>query len=156
MSHENDEGAKVYKDQKQNITSKYQSLSIFITSSFTTTPLAINCSSIIYHSIASILVEGEYRPSLKDCLTTSETSSKAPTSTFAKTRLAIAFMDPCPRPQTLVENAARATPVFFWSLCTSFLLLGRRCRNKRQCLRAGKNNLPIHRPPCFSLRRETK
>jgi hypothetical protein len=36
-----------------------QSLSIFRTSFFTTTPLAINCSNIICHSLSSIPVEGE-------------------------------------------------------------------------------------------------
>jgi hypothetical protein len=94
MSYENDEGAKVHGDRKQQttMTRKFQSLSIFITSFFTTTPLAINCSSIICHS-TSILVEGEYRPSLKDCLLMRGSLSEAPTSTSNKTESAKAFMD---------------------------------------------------------------
>jgi hypothetical protein len=74
-----------YIDQRQHMITKSQSLSLFMISSFTTTPLTINYSSIICHSTSSIPVEGEYQPSLKDCLITSGTSSEATASTLAKT-----------------------------------------------------------------------
>jgi hypothetical protein len=47
------------KDWRQHTANKYQSLSTLIISFFTTTPLAINCCSIICHSNSSIPVEGE-------------------------------------------------------------------------------------------------
>jgi hypothetical protein len=73
-----------------------QSLSIFIISSFTTTPLTLSYSSIFWHSLSSVPVEGEYRPSLKDCLIMSVSSSEAPTSTSNKTLLPLIFADPRP------------------------------------------------------------
>jgi hypothetical protein len=89
VSYENDEGAKVHGERRQPTTTirKIQSQSIFVTSFFTTTPLTIHCSSIICHSTSSIPVKGEYRPSLKDCLITSGSSSKAPVSTSSKNRI---------------------------------------------------------------------
>jgi hypothetical protein len=89
MSYKNDKGLKAHGHRRRHttMTRKSQSLLIFITSFFTTTPLAINCSSIICHSTSSILIKGEYKPSLKDYLITSGSSSKAPTSTANKVEL---------------------------------------------------------------------
>jgi hypothetical protein len=151
MSYENDEGVKVQNDRRQHITtSKSQSLSIFIISSFTTTLLAINCSSIICYSISSILAEGEYRPSLKDCLIRCGSLSEAPLLHLVKPDQ--------PRlcgPSTTTSN----TTIVWTPLCTSLSrslsapcsLLGRRRRNKRRCLHAGTNNSPNHGPSCFNL-----
>jgi hypothetical protein len=104
---------------------KFQSLSIFIISPFTTTQHAINCSSIICHSIYSILVEGEYRPTLKDCLIMSRSLSEALGSTLNKTQSATAFADPRLRPVTLVWCGARHMPVFLGALVPHFLFLAR-------------------------------
>jgi hypothetical protein len=106
-------------------TCEYQSLSISIISSFTTTPLATNCSSIICHSISSIPVEGEYQPSLKDCLSTSGSSSKVPGPTFTKAWSTIAFADFRLQPLPLAEHGARATPVFLGALAPCFPFLAR-------------------------------
>jgi hypothetical protein len=114
---------KYSKDRRHHITREYQSLSISIISSFTTTPLTSNCSSIICHSISSIPVEGEYRPSLKDCLITSGSSSEAPAPISIKARSAITFMDFCLRPLTLAERRARATSVFPGALVPRFPFL---------------------------------
>jgi hypothetical protein len=123
MSYENDEGAKVHGDRRQQttMTRKFQSLSIFITSFFTTTPLTIYCSSIICHSTSSIPVKGEYQPSLKDFLIVSQSSSEAPASTSNKTESATAFMDIRPRPLTLVERGAHRAPTFHKALVPHFL-----------------------------------
>jgi hypothetical protein len=107
------------------MTSKFQPLLIFIISSFTTTPLAINCSSIICHSFSSIPIEGEYRPSLKDCLITSGSSSEASPFMSNKTLSAIAFVDPRPQPLTLVGCGAQRTSVFHRALVPHFLFIAR-------------------------------
>jgi hypothetical protein len=124
MNYESDEGTNVHGDRRQQITttSKFQSLSIFIISFCTTTPLAINCSSIIYHS-TSIPVEGEYRLPLKGCLNTSGSSLQAPISTSNITLSAIAFTDPRSRPLTLVEHGACRALVFCGVVTPSFLFL---------------------------------
>jgi hypothetical protein len=83
-----------------------QSLSISIILSFTITPLATNCASIICDSISSIPIEGEYQPSLKDRLSTSGSSSEVPAPTFTKARSAIAFTDFHLRPLELAERGA--------------------------------------------------
>jgi hypothetical protein len=88
---------------------------------FTTTPLAINCSSIICHSTSSIPVEGEYRPSLKNCLIASGSSLEAPVSTSSKTKSATTFTDFHPQPLTLVEHGACRTPVFREAVAPRFL-----------------------------------
>jgi hypothetical protein len=93
MSYKNDEVLKAHGDRRQQTTTtrKSESLSIFITSFFTTTPLAINCSSIICHSTSSIPAEGVYLLSFKDCLIMSESSSEAPVSRSNKVEIATAF-----------------------------------------------------------------
>jgi hypothetical protein len=111
------------KDQRHHITCEYQSLSISIILSFTTTPLATHCSSIIYHSISSIHVEGEYRSSLKDCLITRRSLSEVPAPTSIKAWSAIAFVDFRPRPLALAERGAQATPVFLRALAPHFTFL---------------------------------
>jgi hypothetical protein len=121
---------KYSKDRRHHITCEYQSLSISVISSFTTTPLATNCSSIICHSISSISVEGEYQPSLKDCLITRGSSSEVPAPTSIKAWSAIAFVNFHPRPLILAERGARAASVFLraLALCFSFLDEGARIR----------------------------
>jgi hypothetical protein len=139
-SYENDEGAKVHGDRKLQTTTtrKFQSLSIFITSFFTTTPLALNCSSIICHHTSSILVEGEYLPSLKDCLIMSGSSSEAPTSTSNKT---ISHRFHRLSPATSNTSGAWILPRASLSrrLSTAFSLLSESCQNKRQHLRTGRH-----------------
>jgi hypothetical protein len=114
-----------YTNQRHHMTSKSQSLSIFIISSFTTTPLAISYSSIICHPSSNIPVEGEYRPSLKDCLIVSGSSSEAPASTFAKIQSVTTITDLRPRPLTLLEHGARCAPVFLGALAPCFPFLAR-------------------------------
>jgi hypothetical protein len=117
MSYVHDKGANVFE--------KFQSLAILITSFFTTIPLAINCSIIINHSTSSILVEGEYRPSLKNCLIVSGSSSEAPVSTSSKTKSATTFMDFRPRPLTLAKRGAHCAPVFREPVLPDFLFSAR-------------------------------
>jgi hypothetical protein len=125
---------------------EYQSLSISIISSFTTTPLTTNCSSIICHSISSNPVEGEYRPSSKDCLITSGSSSEVPAPTSIKAWSVIDVVDFCLRPLTLAERGARATLVFFraLALCFPFLAGGARIRGSTST-RAGTTHPPMGR-----------
>jgi hypothetical protein len=96
---------------------------MFITSSFTTTPVAINCSDIIFHSLSSIPVEGEYWPSLKGCLTKSESSLEAPVSTSNKTLSVLTLVDPHPRPQMLAKRGAYRTLVFCGALAPHLFFL---------------------------------
>jgi hypothetical protein len=132
------ESDKVLKRLKAPYNVKISVVSISIISSFTITSLAINCSSIICHSISSIPVEGEYQPSLKDCLITCGSSSEVPTPTSIKAWSTIAFIDFCPQPLTLVERGARATPVFFGALAPRFpFLAGGTGRRGSASTRAG-------------------
>jgi hypothetical protein len=91
------QGTQWPKDANKNTSQKknkcIQLLSIFIILSFTTTPLTTNCSNIICHTLSFIPIEGEYRPSLKDCLGTSGSSSEAPTFTSNKILLVLIFVD---------------------------------------------------------------
>jgi hypothetical protein len=106
---------------RQQQQEKSQSLSIFITSFFTTTPLAINCSSIICHSTSSIPVEGEYRPSLKDCIIMSGSLLEALASISNKDELGTTVADFRPRPLALAEHGTRRAPVFREALAPHFL-----------------------------------
>jgi hypothetical protein len=104
---------------------EYQLLSVSIISSFTITPFATNYSSIICRSISSIPLKGVYRPSLKDYLITSGSSSGVPAPTSIRAWLATAFMDFRSRPLTLVERGARAMPIFLRALAPCFPFLAR-------------------------------
>jgi hypothetical protein len=142
---------KYSKDRRHHITCEYQSLSIFIISSFTTTPLTANYPSIICHSISSIPVEGEYRPSLKGYLITSGSSSEVPAPTSIKSWSAITFADFHPRPLALAEHGARAAPVFLEALAHHFPFLagGVRIRGSASA-QAGTTHPPMgHRASAF-------
>jgi hypothetical protein len=122
--------------------------------SFITIPLAINCSNIICHS-TSIPVEGEYRPSLKDCLIKSESSSEAPHLYIYQNLI----RHHCRGPSTVTFNNSRAqSPLYAGtprSLSAPLPLIGRRRQGKRRCPRPNNNSLS-HGPLCFSLQRKIK
>jgi hypothetical protein len=120
VSCDNESDREYTKDRRHRATCEYQSLSISIISSFPTTPLATNYSSIICHCISSFPVKGEYRPSLKDFLSTRRSSSKVPAPTSTKAWSAIAFTDFHPQPLALAKRGAWAMPIFLGALAPSF------------------------------------